>query len=145
MNNYNNVKTKTTNKNIDTNECEVFRITPEEGKYYKTTTYTNMKNNKYFSTNELRYVGKYLRHASCGFRDAAEHYAIFDKYGVEEIVKYTYEGTTCFVEVDIKIINPELKKELLQKIQNKLIFSLHNLCKHRLSTEEIQIVREFEV
>ena len=71
--------------------------------------------------------------------------AIFDKYGVEEIVKYTYEGTTCFVEVDIKIINPELKKELLQTIQNKSISSLQNLCKQKLSTEEIQIVQEFEV
>ena len=124
-------------------ECEVFRMTPEKGKYYKTTTYTRKNNNKYYSTNELRYVGKYIRHASYGFRDSAEHYAIFEKNGIEEIVHYTYEGTTCFIEVDI--INSELKEELIKTINNKSILSLKDLCKQRLSTEELRISRELEI
>jgi len=126
-------------------ECEVFRMTPIEGKYYKTTTYTRKNNNKYYSTNELHYVGKYIRHASCGYHDSAEHYAIFDNNGVEKIVHYTYEGTTCFIEVDVKIINSKLKEELIQTINNKSIISLKDLCKQQLSTKELQFSRELGV
>ncbi len=124
-------------------ECEVFRMTPEEGKYYKTTTYTRKNNNKYYSTNELRYVGQYIRHASCGVRDSAEHYAIFDNNGLEEYVHYTYEGTTCFIEV--KIINSKLKEDLIKTINNKSILSLKDLCKQQISTEELRILRELDI
>ena len=129
------------------NKIEVFRMTPIEGKYYKTTTFTEIKNNKYWSTNELVYVGKYLRHASYGFRDSAEHYAIFDKNGSEIIVHYTYEGTTCFVEVEreYKEIILEIKKELLKTINNKQVLSLEDLCKQQLTTEELKISRELGV
>ncbi len=85
------------------NEIEVFRLTPKEGNYYQTTTWTrragNWPNEKYYSTNDLQYVGKFIRHGSCGYRDNAEHWDIFDNNGVEVTVKYTYEGTTSFIQV----------------------------------------------
>ena len=90
------------------NEIEVFRLTPEEGKYYQTTTWTRSTgrwpNNKYYSTNELQYVGKFIRHESYGFHDNAKHWDIFDNNGIEIIVNYTYEGTTSFVEFKQKNI-----------------------------------------
>jgi hypothetical protein len=88
------------------NKIEVFRIVPIEGKYYKTTTYTEVKDNKYWSTNKLRYVGKYVRHIlrfhneKSSYRNNAEHYAIFDNNGIEIMVQYTPEKTTCFVEIE---------------------------------------------
>lgn len=84
-------------------EVEVFRLTPQEGKYYQTAEWTrcegNWPNVKYYSTNKLKYVGKFIRHESMGYRDNASHWDIFDNNGVEEIVNYTYEGTTSFVDI----------------------------------------------
>lgn len=59
---------------------EVFRMVPKEGKYYKTAKYTKKDNNKYYTTNELKYVGKYIRHvAGGGYGDNQEHYALLKK------------------------------------------------------------------
>ena len=84
-------------------EVQVFRLTPQEGKHYQTTLWTrrvgNWPDEKYYSTNELKYVGKFIRHESVGYRDNAQHWDIFDNDGKEEIVNYTYEGTTSFVEI----------------------------------------------
>jgi len=83
-------------------KIEVYRLTPKVNKYYMTTTWTEKvgkwPNEKYYSTNKLRYVGRFLRHVSYGYMDNATHMDIFDNNGVEEIVNYTYEGTTSFIE-----------------------------------------------
>ena len=88
---------------MELNETEVFRLSPEKDKYYDTCTYTRRTgkypNEKYYSTNKRRYVGKFIRHVSYGYHDNATHIDIFDNDGIEEQVYYTYEGTTCFIEV----------------------------------------------
>ena len=124
-----------------TNKVQVYRLTPQEGKYYMTTTWTEREgkypNEKYYTTNELKYVGKFLRHESYGYRDNALHKDIFDNNGVENEVIYTYEGTTSFLE-----IKQELNKEILNKIKDSKISHLQTLCKRKLSTEEIKVARE---
>jgi hypothetical protein len=81
---------------------EVFRLTPEKDKYYETALYTMKKgewpHETYYTTQPLVYVGKFVKHISIGYRDNAEHWDVFDKDGEEVLVKYTYEGTTCFRE-----------------------------------------------
>jgi len=98
----------------DAIETEIFRLTPATDKYYETATYTrrtgNWPNEKYYTFNPLRYVGKFIKHEQYGFGDGARVYAIFDNNGKMETVQYTYEGTTCFREVDpnqILFYNPE--------------------------------------
>jgi len=84
-------------------EQEVFRLTLIVGEYYDTSIYTRREgkwpNEKYYTTNELRYVGKFVRHEQIGFGDGAQHKGIFIRYGNIEIVNYTYEGTTCFRQI----------------------------------------------
>jgi hypothetical protein len=81
---------------------EMFRISPEVGKCYETAEYTSTTgkwpNNRYFTTNPVRYVGEFVRHVSEGYRDNASHTDIFLLDGKEVFVHYTYEGTTCFRE-----------------------------------------------
>lgn len=129
-------------------EIEVFRLTPEVGKYYQTTTWTRITGKypkeKYYSTNELRYVGLFIRHVSKGYHDNAQHWDIFNNHGVEEIVHYTYEGTTSFVEVDPKI-KGDIKTELVHTINNSGIPSLKDLAKRQLSSEETRIANELEL
>jgi hypothetical protein len=87
---------------------EVFRQTPKVGKFYeyaecteKIGSYSN-GNQRYFTTNPLRYVGEYIRHEQCGGGDGADHWAIFDDDNGKEIrIEYSYEGNTCFKEVII--------------------------------------------
>ena len=92
-------------------EVEVFRVTPISGKYYATTTYTRTtgtwteNNKRYYSTNTITYVGKFIRGVTTGFGDVSTHYDIFEKNGKPEIVHYTYEGTTSFIEIPDDCIN----------------------------------------
>lgn len=77
-------------------EIEIFRLTPEEGEYYEYAECTRKEGKwpkeRYYTTNELIYVGKFIRHESIGCRDNAEHWDIFE-HGV---VTYSYSGNTCF-------------------------------------------------
>ena len=88
------------------NEFEVYRLSPEEGKYYETATYTRktglyrLKNEKYYTTNPLKYVGLFIKTERTGYGDNGQVCSIFDNYGEEVRVDYTYEGTTCFVEIN---------------------------------------------
>lgn len=85
-------------------EVEVYRLTPEEGKYYETAEYTrktgswSMKNEKYYTKKPLKYVGLFIKTVRTGYGDAGQAWSIFDNLGEEVRVDYTYEGTTCFVE-----------------------------------------------
>jgi len=90
-------------KKDERDEIEIFRLKPEEGKYYETAEYTRCvgrwPNEKYYTSNNLRYVGKFIKHESSGYGDAASHRGVFLINGNKEIVNYTYEGTTSFREV----------------------------------------------
>lgn len=80
-------------------EVQIYMLTPETGKYYKTANYTRKTgvypHELYFTTEPLRYIGKFMR----GISEDGNHYDIFDKNGTVEIVHYSYWGTTGFVEV----------------------------------------------
>jgi len=92
-------------------EVEVFRITPIPGKYYATTTYTrttgtwSQNNKQYYSMNPIIYVGKFIQGVTTGYGDGSSHYDIFEKNGKTELVHYTYEGTTSFIEIPDDCIN----------------------------------------
>jgi hypothetical protein len=114
-------------------EVEVFRLTPEVGKFYKTTTCNRTTgvypNRKYYSKNELIYVGKFVKilhyGGYCG--DGVQPIAYFDMNGNEVTVKYTYEGTTCFIEVN----DPSLDEN------NNCVKNCFNFCFDEKKTKEI--------
>ncbi len=85
------------------NSMEVYRISPQPGKYYSTAVYTTKEgkwpHERYFTTRPLQYVGEFRHHVSHGYRDNAMHADVFWLDGKEVVVPYTYDGTTCFVEV----------------------------------------------
>ena len=86
------------------NRREVFRISPKEGKYYEYAEYTEKigvwPNDRYFTTDPLRYVGKHIKHCTQGYGDGADHWDIFEDSGGQAIqIDYTYAGTTSFREV----------------------------------------------
>jgi len=87
-------------------ETEVFRLTKfETGTSYFFAIYTRREgkhpNEKYFTSNELEYVGEYIRSERWGYGDGGGGAEIFVKSGIEVRIVYTYEGTTCFKEAVI--------------------------------------------
>ena len=89
------------------NEIEVFRLKPEVGKYYETAVYTRKTGSwsnadeRYYTTNPLLYVGKFVKTIQYGYGDNVTSTGIFDNNGVEQCIDYTTDGTTCFIEVKI--------------------------------------------
>ena len=85
-------------------EIEVYRITPEVGKCYETAEYTRKTgkypNEKYFTMNTPKYVGKFVKTEQYGMGDGAKIFSVFNDNGNLKTVAYTYEGTTCFREVN---------------------------------------------
>jgi hypothetical protein len=93
-----------TNSNNIQEEVEVYRLEPKMGKYYETAEYTKKtgtwgeRNERYFTKNVPRYVGKFIRIERSGYGDGGRVWAIFDDNGKQVQVEYTYEGTTSFRE-----------------------------------------------
>ena len=88
-------------------EIEVFRISPEEGKCYEHIEATRLQyigagKSRYFSSNQPRYVGKFIRKER-GYGDGGKAWAIFNDNDRENRVEYSYEGNTCFTEVPCKL------------------------------------------
>lgn len=85
-------------------EVEVYRAILEVGKYYETAEYTRktgtwgQRNEKYFTTNNLIYVGRYIKTERSGWGDGSRVWSVFDDNGKIINVEYNYEGTTCFRE-----------------------------------------------
>ena len=86
-------------------EIEVFRITPIKDKNYfyaeatrKTGTFQSGM--KYYTTNKLKYVGTFIRDYRTNTGDGGYFWAIFKDGNVENRVDYSYEGNTCFIELD---------------------------------------------
>lgn len=93
---------------------EVFRIQPEVGeKCYEYAEATHIQNvTRYFTTNPLRYVGRFMKQVRWGMGDSggARDYFV-DNYGETQIVEYSYLGNTCFREVScLPAIIPSLEK-----------------------------------
>ena len=89
---------------MNNKEIEVFRLTPIKDKSYfyaeatrKTGIYPNIK---YYTNNKLKYVGQYIRDYRTNTGDGGYFWAIFKDGDVENRVDYSYEGNTCFIELD---------------------------------------------
>lgn len=131
---------KSSEINICKEETEVFRITPIPNHYYETAIYTRTEgkhpNQKYFTTNKLEYVGRYVREIRYGSGDGGSCYAVFENDGKENMVQYTYEGTRCFREI-IPYTVPSL--QLLSSIIVKDNYDLDN-AENNDYKEIIQII-----
>ena len=85
-----------------TSEVEVIR-SPQEGRYYCVTTYTyktgdNYEDARYFSTNPLRYLGKYIGSRSEGWGVNMKEWSHFiNEEGAKLIL--THCETTAFYRV----------------------------------------------
>ena len=86
-------------------EIEVFRLTPELGKYYETALLTRREgrfpNQKYYTIHTPQYVGKFMIQMRSGYGDGVQVVDIFENEKGEKVnVNYTYEGTTAYREVE---------------------------------------------
>jgi hypothetical protein len=105
-------------------EVEVFRFTPEIGRYYETAEYTRreknhiMKTSRYFAKKEdVKYVGKCIEHCSEGYGDNAEYWDLFENdEGLVIRVEYSYEGFTSFREVQSIQDIYQFKREIIGDI-----------------------------
>jgi hypothetical protein len=84
-------------------EIVVINAKLEVGKTYKTVEITRKEgmwpNEKCFTTNVPRYVGKYIETLrEGGFGDGARIWSVFDDNGKINRVDYSYEGNTSFIE-----------------------------------------------
>lgn len=111
-------------------EYQVYRIIPEKDKYYVTSEYTkrigNWRDEKLYTTNKPRYVGKYFKEFSdgCGDGRRTAYYFYNDLSHSLNTVYLSYEGTTSFIEVDsIQMVNDR--------------YRILNLAKMMLSNSEL--------
>jgi hypothetical protein len=74
---------------------------------------------EYYSTDQPKYVGKYVRTERYGWGDAEKSIAIFDDNGKENRVNYSYEGNTCFKEVPCKTSGGKRKTRRMRKKSKK--------------------------
>ena len=88
-------------------EVEVFRLSESEfntNKCYeyalKTRTQGIYPNEKYYTTNNLQYLGKYIKSESFGYGDGGSYFEYFENCKIQ----YDYDGNTCFREVACKKI-----------------------------------------
>lgn len=102
-------------------ETEVFRISPVVDKCYEHIEATRSQymggNHRYFSTNQPRYVGKFVRQERRGYGDGGEVWAIFNDNGTENRVDYSYEGYTCFIEVPCNLhLNSKATNQAIRNV-----------------------------
>jgi hypothetical protein len=93
-------------------EFEVFQIRPEVDKCYEHIEATRKEyigdgKSRYFTTNQPRYVGKFIRKESYGSGDGQETIYIFDNGSVTN----TYEGYTCFTEVPCREVEEKTEEK----------------------------------
>lgn len=107
-------------------EIEVFRITPQVEKCYQHVEATRSQylgggKRRYFSTNQPRYVGKFVRTERTGWGDGGVVTDIFNDNGKENRVEYSYEGNTCFIEVPCisQMINQKARNQALRNVYEK--------------------------
>ena len=107
---------------MNPNEVEVFRLTTfDKEKCYEfaLSTRNDWRNNKYYTTNPLQYIGKYVSSERWGSGDGsggAENF--IDDNGNNHRIEYDYDGKTCFREVDCKDIIPKGGKSNRWKIKS---------------------------
>ena len=82
-------------------ETEVFRISIfEKNVNYsfamRTRTEGNWPNQKHYTTNPLKLVGKHMNSARFGYGDQSGGSETFEYNGIKTEIVYDYEGNTCF-------------------------------------------------
>jgi hypothetical protein len=125
-------------------DIEVYRITPEVGKYYEHAEYTRREgrypNERYYAK-QPKYVGKFIRCEEGGYRDNHWRTDYFrDAEGMEHVVPYTYEGTTAFREVQPhqpKTLNQDVAAEI-QTFVPPQPPSLREMLELRITTLDMQ-------
>jgi hypothetical protein len=124
------------------NETEVFRITPEYGKFYEHAEYTRREgrypNEKYYINTPPKYVGQLIERAQGGWGDGSWRRDYFlNEIGLNVAVDYSYEGRTSFREV-----LPRMRSELKEAIHNKKRNpSLLQITISQLSTMDLERLR----
>ena len=77
-------------EDFDENKCYGFAL------YTSTTGSHSSSNKKYFTTNPIQYLGKWISKERWGVRDGAGGAENFEKGRIV----YDYHGKTCFLELD---------------------------------------------
>lgn len=95
----------------DSLETEVFRFSQSDfdtNKAYAFALHTRKEgrwpNVRYYTTNPLQYVGKYVRSERWGMGEGSGGAEIFNDNGTENRIELDYEGKTCFLEVPLRVI-----------------------------------------
>ena len=89
---------------MKSNEVEVFRICKfNKNKNYSFALYTRKKGiypdkEYYYTTNQLQFLGKYIKSERWGWHDGSGGAEYFDNNGKITRIEYDYDGTTCFRE-----------------------------------------------
>jgi hypothetical protein len=105
-------------------ETKVFRVCPVVGdnKFYEYAECTRIEgrwpDEQYYTTNMPIYVGRLVKIEKGGWGDGGWRIDYFeDNFGKEHVVKYSYEGKTCFREVPQKPIPflQELSRYVVKK------------------------------
>jgi hypothetical protein len=111
-------------------ETEVYySIVPEVGHCYEYAEATRKQgkypNERYFTTNPLRYVGEFIRSVRGGNSEYGGFCAYFlDNHGKEQRVDYSYEGKTCFREVPcIPLTVPSLQSLSRHVVKTQVDYS----------------------
>jgi hypothetical protein len=84
-------------------ETEVFHLTEiDKTKYYSFALKTKTVGNRYYTTNPLQYLGRYIYSEVLEWTGGVRYNVAenFDDNGKKNRVVYDCEGNTCFVEVD---------------------------------------------
>jgi len=102
------------------NEVEVYRISPEAGKYYYHAEYDRQEgrypNTRYFvSPKNIKYVGLFIKEVRQGWGDGGSCTAYFSLNGQEVLVQYSYEGRTSFLEAT------EEAKNIITNANNNIV------------------------
>ena len=82
--------------NLVQEEIEVFRLTPELNKYYETVLLTRKEgkypNEKYYTTDTTRYVGKFIVQIRTGFGDGVQVIDIFENEYFRRLLDQAIKG-----------------------------------------------------
>jgi hypothetical protein len=87
-------------------ETQIYRLIPVVGRSYKTAVATRKVWDFiydtwiYYTTQPLRFLGRFTRSESHGYGDGKTYAEFFDLSGQEVRLEYDYEGNTCLVEVE---------------------------------------------
>ena len=113
-------------------ETEVFRWTTfDPNKCYGFALYTrttgNYPNQQYYTTKDIKYLGKWKKSERWGQGDGGGGAEIFEK----DTIEYDYAGKTCFVELPCQSISGGKRKSRRNRKSKKSIKSKSRKSKSR--------------